>query len=230
MMKPSLNNTQIKWLAILSMTIDHTAIILQHHIPDNLYEIMRHIGRPAYPIFIYMLVEGFFRTHNRKKYLTKLLLFACLSEPACDLMDFMKPVNFNSQNVLFGLSLGIIAMMLLETNTLPGILITCILPIIAQATHIEYGGFGILTICTMYYVAKENKGYLQNAKAFQLLLGFTPLIIYSINYPTELYFLFVIPILLCYNGEKGSGNRYFFYIYYPLHKLILTGISYICFR
>lgn len=229
-MKISLNNTQIKYIAVSSMTIDHTAIILQHHIPDNTYEIMRNIGRIAYPIFIYMLVEGFFKTHDRKKYLTRLALFACLAEPACDLFRSQKLLEFTKQNVIFGLLLGVIAMLLLDTDTISGIFFACTIPFLALLGNVEYGGFGVLTICTMYYVAKENKGNICQASLPQLVLGFLPLMIYSINCPSELYFLIAIPILLCYNGKKGNSSRYFFYLYYPLHKLALAYISYICFR
>jgi len=87
-----LSGSALKVLAMIIMLIDHTAsFLLRYYTPSNsplfqigstnysLYRIMRDVGRAAFPIFCFLLVEGFFHTHNRFKYGRNLLIFACIS-------------------------------------------------------------------------------------------------------------------------------------------------------
>ena len=88
-----LSGSALKMLAMAIMLIDHTASFLLRHYPPaiapwfqigsttySLYRVMRDVGRAAFPIFCFLLVEGFLHTHNRFKYGRNLLIFACISE------------------------------------------------------------------------------------------------------------------------------------------------------
>ena len=52
------------------------------------------------------------------------------------------------------------------------------------------------------------------------------LVIPILGYP-QYYMIFAVPFILLYNGEKGRGNKYFFYAYYPLHRYVISIVSYI---
>ena len=83
-------------IAMLSMFIDHAAIILF----DN-QEIMRIVGRIAFPIFAFLLVEGFKKTRSRKKYFIRLFILAIISEPVFDYALTGKFVYWFHQNTIF---------------------------------------------------------------------------------------------------------------------------------
>ena len=100
-----LSGSMLKLLACIAMLIDHTGAIILSHYPPALtelfyingkgitfYRIVRDIGRCAFPIFCFLIVEGFLHTHDRRKYGRNLLLFALISEI---------PWNFMFANIKF---------------------------------------------------------------------------------------------------------------------------------
>lgn len=125
--KGCLSGSTLKIIAIIAMAIDHFAasiilygILMQEHpaflghpismaIPWwNIYQVMRFIGRIGFPIFCFLLIEGFFHTSSKKKYAIRLFLFALLSEFPFDYALFDSPVNLGYQNVFFTLFLGLL--------------------------------------------------------------------------------------------------------------------------
>lgn len=108
------------------MLIDHTGLMILYNYPATTatlfsfggvdyswYRIFRDIGRAAFPIFCFLLVEGFLHTHNRKKYGLNLFLFACISEIPWNFM-FTNTWRYEKQNVFFTLFLGYLAFCALE--------------------------------------------------------------------------------------------------------------------
>ena len=93
-----INTFTLKMIALIAMLCDH----LGHTLFPQL-SILRIIGRISFPIFAYVLVEGFFYTRDVKKYLTRLGLMALLSEIPFDLMASQKVLEFGHQNVFFTL-------------------------------------------------------------------------------------------------------------------------------
>ena len=76
-----LSGSQLKWIALFSMIIDHTAMVLiSRSAYPIMYTFMRSIGRLAFPIYCFLLVEGFYHTHCFWKYAASLGIFAILSE------------------------------------------------------------------------------------------------------------------------------------------------------
>ena len=114
-----LSGSALKVLAMIIMLIDHTAsFLLRDYEPattpwfqlgDNtysLYRVMRDVGRAAFPIFCFLLVEGFLHTHNRFKYGRNLLIFACISEIPWNFAQNGTLLFPDKQNVFFTLFLG----------------------------------------------------------------------------------------------------------------------------
>ncbi len=98
-----INSFQLKWIAVITMIIDHTGAVL---FPDNM--VFRYIGRIAFPIFCFLLVEGFFHTRDVRKYMLRLGLFALISEIPYDLAFRDTVLEFEHQNVFFALLLGVV--------------------------------------------------------------------------------------------------------------------------
>ena len=103
------SGSTLKIIAIISMVIDHCAYFLMEN-GTLLYNAMRCVGRIAFPVFAFLIVEGFGYTHNRKRYFAQLLVFAVISEVPWHLLNGAD----GTHNVMFTLALGVIALAVLE--------------------------------------------------------------------------------------------------------------------
>ena len=100
----------LKVIAVVSMLIDHTSAVILEQIPglEAPAFFMRIIGRAAFPIYCFLLVEGFYHTRSRAKYAGRLFLFALISEVPFDLAFSRRMWDFSSNNVFFTLLFGLL--------------------------------------------------------------------------------------------------------------------------
>ncbi|BBF41511.1 conserved membrane protein [Lachnospiraceae bacterium KM106-2] len=223
-----LDSYKLKWIAIITMVIDHTGAILFN---DPKYAYLRLIGRLAFPIFCFLLVEGFYHTSNVYKYLGRLAIFAFISEVPFDMMyaAFGNQVVWSHQNVFFTLLIGLSTVFWIDKIRLKyqekqvfaliiQLLVLYIGGFLAEICCSDYGALGIFMIIVFYF----NRG---NLWTITILNG---LLIAVLNGPAsiEMYALLAIPLLAMYNGEKGKSMKYFFYAFYPVHIVILCLIKY----
>lgn len=211
------NSYQLKCIAIITMLIDHIGAVL---FPGNL--ILRYIGRISFPIFCFLLAEGFYHTRDVKKYMLRLGLFAVLSEIPYDLAFRNTYIEFTRQNVFFTLLIGVIMMYAIVRTNNVAIKVTYILLAMwaAQIVASDYGYKGILLIA-VYHFCRENL-------PAKVLLGASWNFIW--NASIQGYgALASLPIML-YNGKKGKSMKYIFYVFYPVHLLILYFVSVILIR
>lgn len=203
-----INGFTLKCIAMACMVIDHTGAVL---FPQ--YLILRIIGRLAFPIYCFLLVEGAMHTSDIRKYELRLLGFAVISEIPFDLA-FRGGIRFDHQNVFFTLFLGVVAIDLAKQckNKLIAVLIFILAIVLAEFLCTDYGGNGIVFIFC-YYLLYERK------VVKQVMFAFENILLYGMG--VQMYAsLAAIPMLL-YNGRKGPSLKYFFYAFYPLHLLIL---------
>lgn len=122
----------LKWIAMITMAVDHAAIAIVipafnfgyfANLPlEPLYYCMRSIGRLAFPLFVYLIVDSFFYTRDRKRFAAGLLVFALISEIPFDIAIFLSPYDtyntignyFSYQNVYFTLFIGTLCLMFSE--------------------------------------------------------------------------------------------------------------------
>lgn len=241
--RKGISGSTLKLIAVISMLIDHFAAgVLGRYLSlsginqldsSNIaavqewmgqyaplftaYQIMRMIGRLAFPIYCFLLVEGFGHTKDRKKYAGRLLLFAAISEIPFDLLFNGSFLEFGYQNVFFTLFLGLLSMMGLsyieERENLAsflkslcrfGVIAACM--IAAQLLATDYAAIGVLCVTVLYLFRKT--------KRYQIIAGCIAFF-WELTAP-----LAFIPIWF-YNGTRGWNCKYFFYLFYPLHLLLL---------
>ena len=235
-----LSGAALKYIAVITMLIDHTALVVvlygfiyngrmllvrRYDILPSLYSLMRQIGRVAFPIFLFLLVQGFIHTHDRRKYALRLFLFACLSELPFNQAVDRTLFSFTHQNVFWTLFAGFLMMWLLEkiqcselprwAALLADLLVVAATCLIVTVCRTDYSYHGILSLLLLY-LFRYNKGMALPTGAFSF--AWEPAAI-----------LAFLPIAL-YNGEKGRAPKYFFYAFYPIHLLVLVGINYILFH
>lgn len=208
----------LKILAVISMLIDHIGVALYPNIM-----LLRYIGRLAFPIYCFLLVEGAFHTHDIRKYLRNLLIFAAISEIPFNMMLKGRFFYFPHQNVFLTLAAGIIMIMLFrladrrypETSMrqvlYAGIYI--LIGGIAQILHFDYGMIGIGFIFVFYQL---------RSKPIMKYLLFAIMCIMSNK--TEIFAIMAIVFLDMYSGKRGQISptmKKAFYMIYPIHLLIL---------
>lgn len=203
-----LNTFTLKIIAIVSMLIDHIGHIF---FPEVV--IFRIIGRLAFPIFAYVLAEGFVYTRDVKKYLLRLGIFAILSEIPYDLAIMDAILEFSHQNVFFTLFFGVL-MLWLMTKTNNMILqygIVAVAVLLCQFMNTDYSDIGILMIFIFSVFRQRRIEKL-------LVVG---LILVGLTSGIQLYALFALALIALHNGEQGPKIKTFFYLFYPTHLLIL---------
>ena len=214
--KTGLTGNQLKIIAMITMTCDHVGMQLFPHL---LW--LRMIGRLSMPIYAYMIAEGCRHTRNRKKYLLRLLGMGVLCQ-----VVYLVAMGSLYQCILitFSLSVGLIWLMDEESGKLTrkaqlGILavffICVVLPDLLPNTdfEVDYGLPGVLLPVLIYGAGTRG-----------LLIG---LALLALKYGGIQWLAFLsVPLLLMYNGRRGKTNiGKLFYWYYPIHLVVIYGIS-----
>lgn len=207
-----MNTFTLKMIAVVAMLIDHVGAVL---LPQ--YEILRIIGRIAFPIFAYTLVEGFLHTHDVKKYMMRMGILALLSEVPYDLAFFGVPLEFGHQNVFFTLFLGLVMLylMLKAPTTLQKFLCVLALFLISDFLRTDYSSMGLLMVF-WYYQFRDKK--------ILKIAGIIAINVFLMGYIQVYAVLALIPIAL-HSGKQGPKWKGFFYGFYPVHLLVIYLIN-----
>lgn len=224
-----MSGSALKVLAVLSMVADHCAYFLVNH-DTVVYEVMRSFGRIAFPVFAFLIAEGFAHSHNRMKYFLTLLGFAIISEIPWYLLNG----NDGTHNVMFTLAIGVIAIAAfgrLREHPILSIGSVVMFSFLAWKFGSDYDWRGVLMIVIFYMLQRRTiePGIERNQINFPsqtiLQIAFTlPLMIY---YGTVGAVMASCAIFL-YDGTRGfiSGKvaKYAFYAIYPAHLLLIAGL------
>ena len=229
----SFSGTALKTIACITMLVDHigaSCIEAGLLLPEletgevsggawnqiSLYQldrVLRFTGRLAFPIFCFLLLEGFRHTRSRFLYGRNLLLFALLSEIPWNLM-FTNTLRYERQNVFFTLFLGYLAFCAIEYfQARPSMQLLCILGLLVISIFLkaDYGWRGYIFLLIMFYMRNDKPG--------QAILGSCWL-----YYEWRASFAFLSINL--YNGKRGfirgKSAKYFFYWFYPVHIIGLV--------
>ncbi len=179
--------------------------------------ILRFIGRMAFPLFAFLVAEGFRNTSDRRRYFRRMLLFALLSEVPFDLACRGVYWYPDYQNVLFTFTIALLCLnvlSLLEERRLPvflGIPVIALFSAAAWFLKTDYNAAGVALVSLFWL--------LRNEENLRLLAAAAVCVAESISYGG-------ISALSCvlirfYNGKRGAMRlKYIFYLFYPLHMLL----------
>lgn len=223
----------LKWIALITMTIDHIGFFLLS--PDETpYLITRMIGRIAFPLFAFMIAEGFLHTSNLKKYIVRLLTLGIITELIFLLIYFIDGYNLTHlwflegpgirMNIVWTLLLGLIGLTLLRKYESFNILIITLLFLVSLVLPYDFYGLGLILIFGITSSSHQKWTY---TAAITLLYCFYPAIELGwsgINW-VQLFALLTIPLLMLYQGKRGRGSMRYTYWYYPIHIVIIYIIQ-----
>ena len=238
LLPPLLTGSALKWIALVTMLTDHIgAVFLENGVISAynqqlssawdfeatafLYQadrILRSVGRISFPIFCFLLVEGFVHTSNRKKYALRLFLFACVSELPFDLCFNGGLLEFSYQNVMFTLLIGFLTLWLMDIVRQKNPVLLLFAAgggiLLGKLFAADYNWKGIVLILILYLFYSYP---LEKTIAGCLSLLWEPVACFAF-----------LPINL-YNQQKGRSMKYFFYLFYPAHLLLLFSLRYAVF-
>lgn len=224
-----LSGSHIKLLAVLTMLLDHLATFWWCRLPEfqivlfsigrrevTLYILLRMVGRLAFPLFAFLIVQGFLHTRSHRRYGINLAVFALLSEIPWNLVHGGR-LFFPTQNVFFTLLLGYLGICAIERyreQWKP--LLGCLLGLLVVSVFLraDYGcsGYGFILLL---YALRENR----------ILQGIIGSCVLGSRWIAGMAF---IPINL-YNGQRGFVKgpvwKYAFYLFYPLHLLAIWWLT-----
>lgn len=239
-MKKSLNSFELKVIAISLMLIDHIGAILFPTV-----WILRIVGRLSFPIFAFLISEGFFHTRSVKKYLTRLGICAIVFQMpdwfsrvysiAFEMPDFGIRYTFNIFSTLF---LGLCAIALFDALKTKSVWLTLVPTLMiaaaAEVISADYGAYGVLYILLFYLTRGKVYNMIMGGVILHGGYGLYELAISFINtgaatfvHSIQIYSLCSLPIVALYNNERGRKAKSFFYIFYPVHLIVLYIIDWI---
>ena len=221
-LKPTfgLSGSILKVIAMISMVIDHIALYLMED-DTILYETMRCIGRIAFPVFAFLITEGFIHTRSRYRYFFTLLGFAVISEISWYLLNGAD----GTHNVMFTLALGVASLMVLENlqqrSRVLGFLWILGMAGLAFWLGVDYEWRGILIIVIFYLFNGYGHSF-PYSRGMQFFCTFALMMHYGV-----MGSVVACMILYVYNGTRGfvqgSIAKYGFYAFYPVHLIVLSN-------
>ena len=229
------------------MLCDHVSYVFIGH--TTFWNVL---GRVSFPLFAFQIAQSYIHTSNLKKYLLRLLLFACISQLPFTLFIHIFTADFYL-NIFFTFILGIIACYLFEKvpNIVLKIFSVLLICFIGEKIHVDYGSYGIACVFIFYFFSKlnideKNNSNLRITITNKLLMCVSYFLLSISHFYADIveYFktinntniqnytlwfivfscLSLFPICL-YNGKKGPKIKYFFYVFYPAHLFIIWIIK-----
>lgn len=233
--KPELTSFGLHLLAMGLMLCDHICLALM---PDRLW--MTCVGRLAFPIFAFLVAEGFVRTRSRARYARRLLIFAIVSEAPFDLLAAGRPVYPFHQNVLWTFLVALGCMQLLEwakADSRPAARLVVSAGAVlggflaGTAFMMDYFGPGVWTVLVFYFF--RGDGWRQRLGQLLCLLFLNgwllagqTVLLGGLALPIQAFAVLALPFIWLYRGRQGPHGRavrWLFYGFYPAHLLVLAA-------
>ena len=235
--KPEFTSFGLHLLAMGLMLCDHICLALM---PDRVW--MTCVGRLAFPVFAFLVAEGFVRTRSRARYARRLLIFALVSEVPFDLLAAGRPVYPFHQNVLWTFLIALGCMQLLEwakADSRPAARLVVSAGAVlggflaGTAFMVDYFGPGVWMVLVFYFF--RGNGWRQRLGQLLCLLllngwllaGQTVLL-GGLALPIQTFAVLALPFIWLDRGRQGPHGRtvrWLFYGLYPAHLLVLTAAA-----
>ncbi|MBQ5433719.1 MAG: conjugal transfer protein TraX [Treponema sp.] len=224
---------QLKLFAIIAMTIDHLTCVIWPGYNYDWWIILLHIiGRLTAPTMWFMCAEGYAHTHNVKKYIARLFVFAFISHFAYNFafgIPFIpfKTTVFNQTSVIWALAWGIVLLCIIDAQFLKQWQKTLFVFVITAIVFpADWSSIAVLAIMEIHIHRGSLTKQILHMEKWVLLYALVWFFCIDKVYAfIQLGVIIVWPFVKNYNGQRGGMKfmKWFFYIYYPAH-LVLCGL------
>ena len=212
-----LDGTALKLIAMASMVLDHVG---DNFFPDQVW--MRVLGRIAMPVFAFCISEGFAHTHDKQRYLLRMGIFSLVSEVPFDLVTAGVPLESSHQNIMATFFWAILGLMLFERITgegapksreAAGFIMLAVFAMLSVLLGLDYNMLG----CGLIFVF-----YLLRGKGLEIEAA-AGAVYHALLRNMGIYWFGLLGFLpiLSYNGQRGRGLKWLFYLFYPGHLLLI---------
>lgn len=218
----------LKLIACITMLIDHFghAIVPHLNVPYmvDLYYVCRIIGRIAFPIYCFLLVEGMRHTRSAGKYILRLAIGILLAELPFDFL-FEGGISWEYQSVMVTLTLGAVMLWCMQKTDKKVLqaLIAVPFALVAEFACSDYGGWGIAMIA-MFRLVETVPFQLVCLTILSAMMPSVDVYLGSFSISVQLFAVLAILPIYYYSGEKLTSSRVIqwgFYLFYPVHLLFL---------
>lgn len=229
-------------IAMFTMVLDHAWATV---VSGNQW--MNYVGRLTFPIFAFMTVEGYFHTKDFKKYITRLLIFAVISEIPFNLMNSGSLIDPFHQNVLWTFIIALFCVNQIDkirngSGKLVKKIVLMALIMVAGAligtiAMVDYFGAGVLSVFVFYFFRGRDWKNMLGQFAGMYIINFVmlqnmdiPFMLFGHEFffPTQGFAIFALIPIWLYRGKQGPHNKviqYIYYAFYPVHILILSVMA-----
>lgn len=224
----------LKIIACFTMLLCHIPFVYPQYSVPLIY-----IGKISFPLYAFLISEGYVHTRNFSKYLTRLIVFGVISQIPAYLLFVGKSFNGLYLNIFFTLALGLLGIRIYDKikSKYISIPVIVLFAVIAELLKFDYGAFGVLMI-VCFYVFKRNKLNMVLSQMFLMfILYMKKMSYYTFSLFNLQYILFQLlfsvislAIILTYNGKKGKSSnkiKLMFYFFYPVHLIILDLLKFL---
>lgn len=217
----------LKLLAIAAMTVDHIGCLF---FPGVAW--LRVIGRLTFPIMAFLIAEGYRHTHDLRRYEMRLFWFALISA-----VPFYLAFGW-AGNVFFTLLCGLLALDFGGRVEQGWKRALAALGFAVLSLPCDWGFNGVLAIYLFGRIQNKKLGAVCGTVALLVVGILESTVLAAIlgsnvyppqNFGVQAAVLLAVPVLMLYNGQRGRGMKYWFYVYYPLHLAVLGLIARLCF-
>ncbi len=243
MQKYGLSGNMLKWIAAVFMVIDHVGVILFSDVT-----ILRILGRFSFPIFAFMIAEGCRYTRNKYRYFFGIFGVGAVCQLVLFLYNGSMEMNILltfSLSVLLVFSFAWIKEQIFAENApifypFAGILLfagllVCV-GLLGESFDLDYGATGCMVplFASILHPPKGNKSTalhrIDRPFVHVLTMSLGILLLSLDDGGIQWFCLLALPLLLLYSGKRGKWRmKYFFYVFYPAHLLVIQGIAYLFF-
>lgn len=245
-----MNSNQIKVIAIIFMVIEHSSTILAKLFNyTDLNYILHYGGRIVFPIFVFLMIEGFFKTSNQIKYIKRVFMFAMIMSMGSLVLIFIVSTVTNiesnllfsspiwifrllapiGKNIFWSLGVGLMIVFNIEKlrktkgiNRILQVIIILMLCTISLFTEASY--FVVPLFLLFYFFYNQKLKIIISYILLSLLILIKALMNFEYfwSFGYQWMMIFALPIFFYYNGERGSRKfKYTFYCIYPIHLWII---------
>ncbi len=235
------NVFRLKVIALVLMFGEHFGTYLGELLPPRYPLYLKYVGRIVAPIFFFLAVESFFKTSNRRRYITRLYLWALIMQAGNFILSRIvqsvyKPVNYFplEQNIFLSIAVGVSMIAAFEWGRMQsgakkwgGFALAALFAFASLITESSYYGLAMFIVFYFFYNKKPALYYVYAGLCMLFFLQGLLNLEFFWEFEFQWMMIAALPFIMLYNGERGRHSlKYLFYAFYPLHIWILYFIRY----